>query len=75
MSCICNHDLGRHPPDPQRPFAWPCRDCGCTTYREKADPWPIYILDAAAQEPTMLFARVHRRNNGRFIVIEGLTNR
>jgi hypothetical protein len=32
--CKCGHDLGVHPPDPQRPFAWPCRLCECREYRE-----------------------------------------
>lgn len=75
MACICGHDLGQHPPDMLRPFAWPCRACGCTTYREQIEESKIYILDAAAQIPTMLYVRVHRMHNGGFRVFEGLTNR
>lgn len=33
-ACECGHDLGIHIPDPNRPFAWPCRACECNTYRE-----------------------------------------
>ena len=73
--CICGHDLGAHPPDMLKPFAWPCRMCGCTHYREHAGEWPIYILDAVEQVPTMMFVRIHRMNNGRFRVFEGLTDR
>lgn len=32
--CECGHNLGQHPPDPDRPFAWPCRACECNEYRE-----------------------------------------
>lgn len=32
--CECGHNLGQHPPDPNRPFAWPCRACECNEYRE-----------------------------------------
>lgn len=35
--CECGHDLGMHPPDPARPFAWPCLACECDEYREKKD--------------------------------------
>lgn len=75
IACICGHDLGAHPPDAQRPFAWPCRVCQCTHYREHNSIWPIYILDAADGIPTMMYVRVHRMNNGGFRVFEGLTNR
>jgi hypothetical protein len=75
MNCICGHDLGAHPPDPQRPFAWPCRACACSRYREQVPESPIYILDAADGVPTMLFVRLHRRSNGTYRVFEGLTNR
>lgn len=75
IACICGHNLGEHPPDALRPFAWPCVICGCTHYREHKDLWPIYILDAAANVPTMKYVRVHRMNNGGFRVFEGLTHR
>lgn len=32
--CECGHVLGSHPPDPRRPFAWPCRACSCSEYKE-----------------------------------------
>lgn len=32
--CECGHDLGSHPPDPARPFAWPCRACPCDEYAQ-----------------------------------------
>jgi hypothetical protein len=35
----------------------------------------IYILDAVAQNPTMLFVRVYHTADGRCRVLEGLTNR
>lgn len=75
VACICGHDLGQHPPDPQRPFAWPCRACGCSKYRENDGQWPIHILDAADVVPTMMYVRVYRTNHGTFHVLEGLTNR
>jgi hypothetical protein len=75
VDCICGHNLGQHPPDSQRPFAWPCRACGCTKYREHNSPWPIYILDAVGHEPTMKYVRIHRMHNGNFRVFEGLTHR
>jgi hypothetical protein len=40
--CECGHDLGAHLPDPNRPFAWPCRICGCTEYRSLAAREQIY---------------------------------
>jgi hypothetical protein len=30
--CECGHPLSAHPPDPNRPFAWPCRICSCSAY-------------------------------------------
>lgn len=32
--CACGHNLGAHPPDPDMPFAWPCRVCDCQEYKE-----------------------------------------
>lgn len=74
-NCICGHDLGAHPPDAQHPFAWPCRACGCTHYRENKSPWPVYILDGFDGVQTMKYVRIHRMNNGRFRVWEGLIYR
>lgn len=33
-TCKCGHDLGSHPPDPNRLFAWPCSLCDCALYNE-----------------------------------------
>lgn len=32
--CQCGHTLSQHPPHPDHPFAWPCRACGCSEYKE-----------------------------------------
>ena len=73
MMCECGHDLGAHPPDPNRPFAWSCRICGCSEYREKSSDL-IYILGSASRAYTMSYVRVSLQN-GRARVYEGLTNR
>jgi hypothetical protein len=75
MNCICGHNLGQHPPDSQRPFSWPCRACNCTHYREVKSIWPVYILDNFDGLPIMRIVRLHRLNNGRFLVVEGTVPR
>lgn len=75
MRCVCNHELGVHIPDPLRPFAWPCRLCGCREYREALDPFGvIYTLSFDFSEYLMPFVSVYRDIQGRWVVIEGLTN-
>jgi len=73
--CICGHELSGHPPDALRPFAWPCRVCNCTHYREVKSLWPVYILDNFDGLDTMRIVRVHRMNSGGFRVLEGLVSR
>lgn len=75
-ACVCGHDLGAHPPDMNRPFAWPCRLCDCREYRDEPIAQSvIYILDAAETVDSMLYVRVTRGWDGRWHVYEGLTNR
>ena len=72
--CVCGHNLGQHPPDPNRPFSWPCRACDCQEFTDEPREEIVYILErfAVDQHHTLLYVHVARGWDGRWVVLEGL---